>query len=121
MVELNRKDREAYVAQRLKKLSHDDRQSIGVEVSGRPKTYLVFIKLINKNMSFHELYDLLGIRIIVDNVPDCYKALGLIHENINPYQSDLKITSPCQSIGNNRCILSLYSYLDVRLRFRLNG
>ena len=92
MVEHNRKDREQYVNLRLKEIRHMmTRQNLAVDVSGRPKNlYSIFRKLQNKNLSFHELYDLLGIRIIVENKEDTYTALGLIHSKYKPVSERFK-------------------------------
>ena len=92
LVELNRKDREAYVNQRIKEIRHMlTRQKISVDVSGRPKNlFSIFRKLSNKNLSFHELYDLLGIRIILNENSECYTALGLIHSKYKPVSERFK-------------------------------
>ncbi len=91
-IDLNRKDREAYVNQRIKEIRHMmTRHKISVDVSGRPKNlFSIFRKLSNKNLSFHELYDLSGIRIIVDDSSDCYAALGLIHSKYKPVSERFK-------------------------------
>jgi guanosine-3',5'-bis(diphosphate) 3'-pyrophosphohydrolase len=49
-------------------------------VKGRQKKpYSVFKKMQSKSLSFEQLSDVYGFRVIVDNIPDCYKALGIIH------------------------------------------
>ena len=50
------------------------------EVVGREKTpYSIWRKMQEKNVSFEQLSDIMAFRIIVDSVPDCYQALGLLH------------------------------------------
>ena len=50
---------------------------IGAEITGRPKhLWSIYEKMVVKGRSFDEIYDLIGIRVIVDTVKDCYAALG---------------------------------------------
>ena len=50
------------------------------EISGRAKNfYSIYKKMIARNKKFEELYDLIGLRVIVENVKDCYECLGVIH------------------------------------------
>jgi guanosine-3',5'-bis(diphosphate) 3'-pyrophosphohydrolase len=60
-------------------------------VTGRPKHYYsVYQKMIARNVSFDEIYDLVGIRVLVDSVRDCYAALGTIHARWNPIPGRFK-------------------------------
>lgn len=55
------------------------------EVQGRPKhLYSVYQKMSVFGFDFEEIYDLLGIRIILDTESDCYKVLGIVHELWKP-------------------------------------
>jgi guanosine-3',5'-bis(diphosphate) 3'-pyrophosphohydrolase len=55
------------------------------EVYGRPKhLYSIYQKMEIHGFDFDEIYDLLGIRIMVDDESDCYKVLGLVHELWKP-------------------------------------
>ncbi|MGI9571930.1 MAG: RelA/SpoT family protein, partial [Candidatus Actinomarinaceae bacterium] len=59
--------------------------SISAEVVGRPKhNYSIYKKIINNGLSFHEINDLIGIRIVTDDVKSCYSILGLVHANFQP-------------------------------------
>jgi len=59
--------------------------SISAEVVGRPKhNYSIYKKIINSGMSFEEINDLVGIRILTDDVKNCYTILGLVHSNFQP-------------------------------------
>ena len=60
-------------------------------VTGRPKHYYsVYQKMIARNVGFDEIYDLVGIRVLVDSVRDCYAALGTIHARWNPIPGRFK-------------------------------
>src|SRR6201996_1319257 len=60
-------------------------------VTGRPKHYYsVYQKMIARNVEFDDIYDLVGIRVLVDSVRDCYAALGTIHARWNPVPGRFK-------------------------------
>lgn len=59
--------------------------SISAEVYGRPKhNYSIYKKIVNQGLTFSEINDLIGIRIVTDDVKNCYTILGLIHANFQP-------------------------------------
>ena len=59
----------------------------GAEVNGRPKhLYSIFNKIVKHDFKFEEILDLIALRIIVKDVPECYQALGLVHEMWMPLQ-----------------------------------
>ena len=59
--------------------------SISADVLGRPKhNYSIYKKIINNGLSFNEINDLIGIRIITDDVRSCYSILGLVHASFQP-------------------------------------
>jgi GTP pyrophosphokinase len=60
-------------------------------VTGRPKHYYsIYQKMIAHNVEFDDIYDLVGIRVLVDSVRDCYAALGTIHARWNPVPGRFK-------------------------------
>jgi GTP diphosphokinase / guanosine-3',5'-bis(diphosphate) 3'-diphosphatase len=64
---------------------------VEAEVTGRPKHYWsIYEKMIVRGKEFDEIYDLLGIRVIVESVKDCYGALGSIHALWRPVQGRFK-------------------------------
>src|SRR5918992_1388663 len=64
---------------------------IRAEVSGRPKhLYSIYEKLVLRGKSFEEIFDLIGVRVVVDNVRDCYAALGAIHTLYTPVPNRFK-------------------------------
>ena len=67
------------------------------EVSGRPKhLWSIFKKMEKRNKPYEDIYDLYAIRVLVENVPECYHALGVIHGAWTPLQERIKdyIASP---------------------------
>jgi GTP pyrophosphokinase len=60
-------------------------QDIKAEVYGRPKhIYSIWNKMRGKDIDFSEVYDVRAVRIIVDEIRDCYSALGLVHQLWQP-------------------------------------
>jgi GTP pyrophosphokinase len=84
--------RDHYLRTVIDQLEADLRGSkIKATVSGRPKHYYsVYQKMIVRGRDFAEIYDLVGIRILVDSVRDCYAALGVIHANWSPIPGRFK-------------------------------
>lgn len=61
------------------------------EVKGRVKHYFsIYKKMVNKDKTIDQIYDLFAVRIIVDTVPECYGALGLIHDMYTPMPGRFK-------------------------------
>ncbi|MGH2779755.1 MAG: RelA/SpoT family protein, partial [Actinomycetota bacterium] len=64
---------------------------IKAEVSGRPKhLYSIYEKIIVRGKQFDEIFDLMGIRVVVENVKDCYAAVGAIHTLFTPVPGRFK-------------------------------
>ena len=62
-----------------------------VDVSGRPKhLWSIYKKMKQREKPYEEIYDLLAIRVLVNSVPDCYHALGVIHDGWTPVQERIK-------------------------------
>jgi GTP pyrophosphokinase len=57
-----------------------ERAGVRAAVSGRSKhIYSIWRKMERKNLDYHQINDLRGVRVLVDDVGDCYKALGVVH------------------------------------------
>jgi GTP pyrophosphokinase len=86
-----RADREAYigfVAQALR--AELGKAGLEGEVSGRPKhIYSIYKKLGRKDRGLAELFDIRAVRILVNDVKDCYAALGLVHNLWAPLPREL--------------------------------
>ena len=66
-------------------------QGLKAEVSGRPKHYYsIYQKMIVRGKDFDDIHDLMGVRILVDSVKDCYGALGVVHTEWNPLPGRFK-------------------------------
>ncbi len=100
LVKSKKLDREAQV-QKLKVVIKQilDDNGIDADIQGRAKHfYSIYIKLCQKGTDLNSndevveipIYDLLGIRILVNNVKDCYAALGVIHETFRPMPGRFK-------------------------------
>jgi guanosine-3',5'-bis(diphosphate) 3'-pyrophosphohydrolase len=64
---------------------------IGAVVTGRPKHYYsIYQKMIVRGRDFTDIWDLVGIRILVDSVRDCYAALGIMHAHWQPVPGRFK-------------------------------
>ena len=124
-LEEKRREREAFVADAIRQVREMLAQAgIAAEVSGRPKhIYSIWNKMRVKERSLDEIRDLRGLRVIVDDVRDCYAALGLIHERWTavPEEFDDYIARPkpngYQSL-HTVVIADDGKYLEVQIRTR---
>jgi guanosine-3',5'-bis(diphosphate) 3'-pyrophosphohydrolase len=85
-------EREKFVKDVIDSVKDDLRATrIRGEVSGRPKQYYsIYQKMVLRGREFDEIYDLVGIRVIVPTVRDCYSVLGSIHARWNPLPGRFK-------------------------------
>ncbi|MDH4111371.1 MAG: bifunctional (p)ppGpp synthetase/guanosine-3',5'-bis(diphosphate) 3'-pyrophosphohydrolase [Actinomycetota bacterium] len=64
---------------------------VKAEVEGRPKhLYSIYEKMVIRGKEFNEIYDLVGVRILVDSMRDCYGALGAVHSLWKPIPGRFK-------------------------------
>ncbi|MDH2427393.1 bifunctional (p)ppGpp synthetase/guanosine-3',5'-bis(diphosphate) 3'-pyrophosphohydrolase [Sphaerisporangium sp. TRM90804] len=84
--------RDLFLQEVIEKVSADLRDAkIRAAVKGRPKHYYsIYQKMIAREVAFDDIYDLVGIRVLVDTVRDCYAALGTIHARWNPVPGRFK-------------------------------
>ncbi|WP_300681778.1 bifunctional (p)ppGpp synthetase/guanosine-3',5'-bis(diphosphate) 3'-pyrophosphohydrolase [Nocardioides sp.] len=78
--------RDQFLAQVISQVENDLKDSkIKATVTGRPKHYYsIYQKMIVGGKDFADIYDLVGIRILVDDDRDCYSVLGVLHSRWNP-------------------------------------
>ncbi len=76
-----REDRERYVDEFVQLLSDKlTAAGIAAEITGRPKhIFSIWKKMQRKNIDFSQVFDVLGMRVLVNDVKDCYGALGIVH------------------------------------------
>ncbi len=76
-----RQVRERYINETMKTLGQElEKAGVRAELSGRAKhLWSIAQKMTRKGVGFEEVYDVLAIRVIVDDVPSCYAALGVVH------------------------------------------
>jgi GTP diphosphokinase / guanosine-3',5'-bis(diphosphate) 3'-diphosphatase len=84
--------RDTYLHEVIERINSDLREgSIKASVTGRPKHYYsIYQKMIVRGREFTDIYDLVGIRVLVDSERDCYAALGVIHANWQPVPGRFK-------------------------------
>jgi GTP pyrophosphokinase len=92
MVKQRTPQREEFVQQVIDAVNDDLKASkIKGKVVGRPKQYYsIYQKMIVRGREFDEIYDLVGIRVLVGSVRDCYAVLGSIHARWNPIPGRFK-------------------------------
>lgn len=81
LLDERRVDRERYIAAFIAILQRELEQAgVRAVISGRPKhIYSIWRKMERKKIRFEQIHDVRGVRILVDSVADCYKALGVVH------------------------------------------
>ena len=102
LVSEHRTERERFIGEFMAKLSEALNQAgIKAEVKGRPKhIYSIWKKMQRKGLDFHQLFDVRAVRVLVEDLPSCYSALGLVHTLWQPIPGEFDdyITTPK---GNN--------------------
>ena len=118
-----REDREHQIDQILTKLKGLlDQAGIRVEISGRPKhIFSIYRKMVEKGRPFDMVRDLRGVRLIVQDIPSCYAALGVIHTHWRPipHEFDDYIASPKDNFYQSLHTAVLYDDgkpLEVQIR-----
>jgi RelA/SpoT family (p)ppGpp synthetase len=85
-------ERERYIRKFIPKLSKilkKERIKFS-EINYRAKSYWsTYRKLLRKDMDIEKIHDLVAVRIITDNVEDCYKALGTVHKYFKPISEEI--------------------------------
>ncbi|SCJ99311.1 GTP pyrophosphokinase [uncultured Clostridium sp.] len=87
-----RVERETYISTIMDDL-HDKFEDAGIDadIDGRPKHfYSIYKKMVNKNKSIEQIFDLTAIRVLVNTVKDCYEVLGIVHTIYKPIPGRFK-------------------------------
>lgn len=87
-----RVERETYISKIIEELYEKLEESeIDSDIDGRPKHfYSIYRKMITKNKSIEQIFDLTAIRILVNSVKDCYEVLGIVHTIYKPIPGRFK-------------------------------
>jgi GTP diphosphokinase / guanosine-3',5'-bis(diphosphate) 3'-diphosphatase len=91
-IKKDKEEREEYIETIQSYIQHKmDTADLKCEVSGRYKQfYSIYQKMIQQNLEFEEVYDIIAFRIILDTIPQCYEALGLLHSLWKPIAKKFK-------------------------------
>lgn len=91
-IDLKKDERQQFVKEIVAELQEAlGSAGIKAEIYGRAKHFFsIYKKMVNQNKSLDQIYDLFAIRIIVNDVKDCYAALGIIHEMYKPIPGRFK-------------------------------
>jgi GTP pyrophosphokinase len=85
-------ERERYLSS-IREVMGADLRKAGIKavITGRPKHYYsIYQKMVVRGKEFDEIHDLMGVRILVDSVKDCYAALGVVHAEWSPLPGRFK-------------------------------
>lgn len=87
-----RVEREEYINYIVKQLGLElDKAGIICDIDGRPKHfYSIYRKMVTKNKTLDQIFDLTAVRILVENVKDCYATLGIVHNIFKPIPGRFK-------------------------------
>ncbi len=91
-VAMKKSDREVYIGDTIgviiEKLFE---YSVKADITGRSKHfYSIYKKMVSRGVDFDQIHDILAFRIIVNNITECYKALGVIHSAFTPIPGRFK-------------------------------
>ena len=67
---------------------------IEAEVTGRETLFGIYRKMVDQKKSFSDVLDIYGFRVIVHTLPECYLALGTLHQLYRPVPGKFRTTSP---------------------------
>jgi GTP pyrophosphokinase len=87
-----KRERDAYITEVKELIKHRLEQlSLKAEVFGRAKRlYSIYRKMVQEKLNIDQIYDLTAFRVMVDNVKECYEALGYIHDLFKPIPGKFK-------------------------------
>ncbi|MFU8825907.1 MAG: RelA/SpoT family protein [Brevefilum sp.] len=111
-----RADRENQIQAIIRRLSETlEAEGIKCKISGRPKhIYSIYKKMTRKGMPFEMLMDLRGVRVIVDDVATCYRALGVVHMKWRPIPGEFDDYIAAQKDNNYQSLHTAVIFDDNR-------
>ncbi len=88
-----KKEREKYIEEVIEMLKSEVGQKVkfNFSVFGRPKhLYSIYKKMSMRNVDYDQVFDLLAFRVVVNNIPECYEILGIVHSVMKPIPGRFK-------------------------------
>ncbi|MFR3174112.1 MAG: RelA/SpoT family protein, partial [Clostridium sp.] len=87
-----RAEREIYIKNIIEEMYNKlEEAEIDSDIDGRPKHFFsIYKKMVNKNKSIEQIFDLTAIRVLVNTVKDCYEVLGIVHTIYKPIPGRFK-------------------------------
>jgi len=91
-IAMKKRERESYIEETLNLVEEKMLEySVVGEVTGRPKHfYSIYKKMQQRGVDFEQIQDLLAFRVLVNNITECYKVLGIIHSAFTPVPGRFK-------------------------------
>ena len=92
LVNTDKEERETYV-EKVKAIIRENlkKNNLSGDVLGRYKhTYSIYHKMMDQNLKFEDVYDIIAFRIILHTIPQCYEALGIVHALWKPVPKKFK-------------------------------
>ena len=91
-VSMKKSERETYITETVQMVKEKLSEfAVKAEVYGRPKHfYSIYKKMHNRDVDFDQIQDLLAFRVMVNNITECYKSLGVVHSSFTPVPGRFK-------------------------------
>jgi guanosine-3',5'-bis(diphosphate) 3'-pyrophosphohydrolase len=91
-IAMKKSERESYITQTISYIEEKLLEySVKAEIKGRPKHfYSIYKKMSARGVDFDQIHDILAFRLIVPNITECYKTLGIIHSSFTPIPGRFK-------------------------------
>ncbi len=97
------------------------KNNINAEVFGRVKNfYSIYKKIVERNYNFDEMFDLIALRVIVEDIKECYSVLGIIHNLFKPIEERFKdyIANPKPNLYQSLHTIVLFNNEPVEFQIR---
>jgi guanosine-3',5'-bis(diphosphate) 3'-pyrophosphohydrolase len=91
-IAMKKRERESYIEETINLIEEKMLEySVQGEVTGRPKHFFsIYKKMQQRGVDFEQIQDLLAFRVLVNNITECYKVLGIIHSAFTPVPGRFK-------------------------------
>ncbi|MCY4644949.1 MAG: bifunctional (p)ppGpp synthetase/guanosine-3',5'-bis(diphosphate) 3'-pyrophosphohydrolase [Bacteriovoracales bacterium] len=105
-VAMKKEERDVYIKETIELVQEKLLEfSVKAEVRGRPKHfYSIYKKMRNRGVDFEQIQDLLAFRVLVGNITECYKVLGIIHSSFKPIPGRFKDYIAIPKVNNYQAL-----------------